>query len=192
MPQRQELRGAAGGLAAAYGKQLRKMSQVDVDRPRRGTVSATYPAEPAASSGTTTVSLEGEKPSCRARRAVIKVLTGLGVCAERRDEAEVAITELVVNAERHAPGPRELRIIATPDRVTFAVADGGGDHAMIARILADPGAGVEWFEEHGRGLLIVAALFPGACGARVCPDPPPRAATPARPAKEVWISVTLS
>jgi anti-sigma regulatory factor (Ser/Thr protein kinase) len=149
-----------------------------------------YPAEPAASSGTNTVSLEGEKPSCRARRAVTSLLTGLGVSAERRDEAEVAITELVVNAERHAPGPRELRIVTRSDAVTFAVADGGGDHALIARVLADPGDGVEWFEEHGRGLQIVAALFPEACGARLCAGPP-QPAQPARPAKEVWFSVTL-
>jgi anti-sigma regulatory factor (Ser/Thr protein kinase) len=136
------------------------------------------------------VSLEGKKPSCRARRAVTRILTALGVSAERRDEAEVAITELVVNAERHAIGPRELRIIANRDTVTFAVADGGGDHAMVARMLADPGPGAEWFEEHGRGLQIVAALFPGACGARVCPGAAARA-TPVQPAKEVWISVAL-
>ena len=171
------------------------MSQVGVDRPRRGTVFSTHPAEQAASNGTATVSLalEGEKPSCSARRAVIEVLTRLGVSPERRDDAEVAITELVVNAERHAPGPRELRIVAAPDSVTFAVADGGAGHAMIARILAAPGPDVAWFSEHGRGLLIVAALFPDACGARLCPGagPRPRAATPARPAKEVWISVAL-
>jgi len=140
----------------------------------------------------TTVSLDGHKPEYLARRTATAVLAGLGVGPERRGEVELAVAELAANAGRHAPGPRELRVRVSRDAVTLAVADGGGDYAAIARMLADPdpGAGVPWFEEHGRGLRIVAALFPGACGAA------PVAAVrggggSGGPAKEVWISLPL-
>ncbi len=166
------------------------MSQVatGVGRPRRGAGVIAYTPPLAACNGVgpvTTLSLDGEKPEYLARRSVTMVLIRLGISAERRDEVELAVTELVVNAGRHATGPRELRIRSSQDAVTFAVADGGGDHAAIARRLTDCGAGVEWFEEHGRGLQIVAALFPGACGADAC------GARPAGLGKEVWISVAL-
>jgi hypothetical protein len=138
----------------------------------------------------TTVSLDGHKPEYLARRTATAVLAGLGIGPERRGEAELAVAELAANAGRHAPGPRELRVRVSRDAVTLAVADGGSDYAAIARMLADPGAGVPWFEEHGRGLRIVAALFPGACGAA------PVAAVrggggSGGPAKEVWISLPL-
>jgi hypothetical protein len=150
------------------------------------------------------VCLDGDRPEYLARRAVTAVLARLAVSPERRDEAELAVSELVANAGRHAPGPRELRVRVCAEAVTFAVADGGDDHAVIARVLASPGAGVEWFEEHGRGLQIVAALFPGACGARACGGRPAGTGRGSRgrrraavngdgePAKEVWISVALS
>jgi hypothetical protein len=164
---------------------------MDADRARRGARSIPRPPSAARTAGTvTTVSLDGHKPEYLARRTATAVLARLGISPERRGEVELAVAELAVNAGRHAPGPRELRVRVSRDAVTLAVADGGGDHAVIARILADPGAGVPWFEEHGRGLRIVAALFPGACGAA------PVAAVRGGggsdgPAKEVWISLPL-
>jgi histidine kinase-like protein len=165
---------------------------IDAARARRGARIISRPPLPATGDGgtVTTVSLDVHKPECLARRTVITVLDRLGVCAERRDEVELAVAELVANAGLHAPGPRELRVCVGGDAVTLAVADGGGDYAVIARILADPGAGVPWYEEHGRGLRIVAALFPGACGAA------PVAAVRGgggsdRPAKEVWVTLPL-
>jgi Histidine kinase-like ATPase domain len=171
------------------------MSDVAIDaaRARRGARVIPCPPWPAAdNAGTvTTVSLDGHKPECLARRTVTAALARLGVSAERRGEVELAVAELVANAGLHAPGPRELRVRVGQDAVTLGVADGGGDCAVIARILADPGAGVPWFEEHGRGLRIVAALFPGACGAA------PVAAVRGGggsdgPAKEVWITLPLA
>jgi anti-sigma regulatory factor (Ser/Thr protein kinase) len=170
------------------------MSHVAIDaaRARRGARIIPRPPWPAADSAdaVTTVSLDGHQPEHLARRTVTAALGRLGVSAERRGEAELAVAELVANAELHAPGPRELRVRVDQDAVTLAVADGGGDYAVIARVLADPGAGVPWFEEHGRGLRIVAALFPGACGAA------PVAAVRGGggsdgPAKEVWITLPL-
>jgi anti-sigma regulatory factor (Ser/Thr protein kinase) len=165
---------------------------MDADRTRRGARIIPRPPPTAArSAGTvTTVSLDGAKPEHLARRAVTAALARLGISPERRGEVELAVAELVVNAGRHAPGPRELRVRMGRDAVTFAVADGGGDHAAIARMLTGPGAGVPWFEEHGRGLRIVAALFPGACGA--APVAVVRGGGGSGgPAKEVWISLAL-
>jgi hypothetical protein len=165
---------------------------IDAARARRGARINSRPPLPATGDGgtVTTVSLDVHKPECLARRTVVTMLDRLGVCAERRDEVELAVAELVANAGLHAPGPRELRVCVGRDAVTLAVADGGGDCAVIARILADPGAGVPWFEEHGRGLRIVAALFPGACGA--APVAAGRGGGGSdRPAKEVWVTLPL-
>jgi hypothetical protein len=65
------------------------------------------------------------------------------------------------------------------------VADGGGDHAAIARLLADPLGEVPFCAERGRGLRIIAALFPGDCGA--CSA---RAAGLRGAGKQVWFRVT--
>src|SRR5258707_698507 len=130
----------------------------DTVRPRRGVRPAPL----------TTLSLDGDRPEYLARAAVTAVLAGLGISQQRGEEVELAVAELVANAGRHAPGPRELPIRFRAGGVRFAVADGGDDHAAIARMLAGSGGGVEWFEEHGRGLQIVAALFPDACGADSC------------------------
>ena len=156
-----------------------------------GTAGTDGTASSAGTAGTaSTVSLDGDKPEYLARRTAAAVLTRLGVSAERCGEAELAVSELVANAGLHAPGPRELRVRVSRDAVTLAVADGGGDYGVIARLLADPGSEVPWFEEHGRGLRIVAALFPGACGAA------PVAAVrggggSGGAAKEVWIRLPL-
>jgi hypothetical protein len=128
--------------------------------------------------------LDGIRPEAVARQVVISVLSGLAVSSGRRDDAELAIQELVVNARLHAPGPRELHVTLTGDAVRFAVADGGDDHAAIARLLADPLGEVPFCAERGRGLRIIAALFPGECGA--CST---RAAGIGEAGKQVWFRV---
>jgi hypothetical protein len=128
--------------------------------------------------------LDGTRPESVARHVVTSVLSGLEVSPGRRDDAELAIQELVVNARLHAPGPHELHAAIAGDGVTFAVADGGDDHAAVARLLADPLGQVPFCAERGRGLRIVAALFPGDCGS--CSA---RAAGQRKTGKHVWFRV---
>jgi transposase InsO family protein len=128
--------------------------------------------------------LDGTRPEALARRVVTSLLAELGTGAEQRDDAELAICELVVNARLHAPGPYQLRVRARADAVRFEVADGGSEHASVARRLAAPATAPD-LAEHGRGLRIVAALFPGACGARAA------LIGPGQPGKGVWISVAV-
>lgn len=129
---------------------------------------------------TVTWPLEGEQPERAARAAVAKVLARLGVKPSWRDDADLAVQELAVNARQHAPGPYELRVRVGEQAVRIAVADSGAGHAAIARMLAHAATGVPSLDERGRGLQIIAALFPGACGARQCGS-----------GKEVWISIPL-
>ena len=131
--------------------------------------------------------LDGTRPESVARHVVTEVLSGLDVSPGRRDDAELAIQELVVNARLHAPGPHELLVAVDGDAATFAVADGGDDHAAVARLLARPMAEVPDCAERGRGLRIVAALFPGDCGA--CSG---RAAGLAGAGKQVWFRVPVA
>jgi two-component sensor histidine kinase len=161
------------------------------DSGRRGAGAHLPAARPAAAPTDTfgiviTWPLDGRRPEAIARRVVISVLAELGVDPTRRDDAELAIQELVVNARRHAPGPYEVRIRVARRAVTLEVADGGGDHAAIARRLADPAATAPGCAEDGRGLQIVAALFPGACGAG------PAGTGAGRPGKQVWIRVAVA
>jgi len=128
--------------------------------------------------------LDGPRPESVARHVVTSVLSGLEVSPGRRDDAELAIQELVVNARLHAPGPHELHVVVAGDGVTFAVADRGVNHAAVARLLADPLGQVPFCAERGRGLRIVAALFPGDCGA--CSA---RAAGLPEAGKQVWFRV---
>jgi hypothetical protein len=134
--------------------------------------------------GATRWPLDGARPESVARHVVTSVLSGLEVSPGRRDDAELAIQELVVNARLHAPGPHELHVAIAGDAVTFAVVDGGDDHAAVARLLADPLGQVPFCAERGRGLRIVAALFPGDCGARSA-----RAAGQPETGKHVWFRV---
>ncbi|HUN31789.1 MAG TPA: ATP-binding protein [Trebonia sp.] len=128
--------------------------------------------------------LDGARPESVARQVVTSMLCGLEISADRCDDAELAIQELVVNARLHAPGPHELHVAVAGDAVTFAVADGGDDHAAVARLLANPLGEVPFCAERGRGLRIVAALFPGDCGA--CSA---RAAGRPQAGKQVWFRV---
>jgi anti-sigma regulatory factor (Ser/Thr protein kinase) len=145
----------------------------------------------------TSWSLDVARPERLARHIVTSMMAELGIGAGQQDDAELAIEELVANARLHAPGPYELRVQASEKAVTFAVRDGGGDHASIMRRLTQAATAAPSRAEHGRGLQIVAALFPGACGA--CPagsragGATRGGATRGRAGagKQVWISVPI-
>ncbi len=136
--------------------------------------------------------LFGPRPEHRARALVTGVLTelrpgnGLGLALGQDELADVnhAVNEMVTNAHQHAPRPYELRIFVTETAVKIAVMDGGGDHAAVARRLALANAEVPDDNESGRGLQIVAGLFPGCCGAE-----PTSTCTGLTPAKQVWIAI---
>jgi Histidine kinase-like ATPase domain len=127
--------------------------------------------------------LSGPRPEHRARRLVTDVLAAAGVEAGLGD-VELAVNELVTNARQHAPGPYELRIIFGPTSVMVAVVDGGADHAELARRFLNAAAGGVADGESGRGLQIVAGLFPGSCGTG-----PTSTCTGLTPAKQVWITI---
>jgi hypothetical protein len=127
--------------------------------------------------------LNGPRPERRARDIVGTLLAGLG-CTDEVFDAQLAVQELVTNALRYAPPPHELRIFITPVDVEIAVADGGADHRSVAERLTEAPEETLSVDESGRGLRIVSALFPGACGAAPAP------AAPGYPAgKQVWITV---
>lgn len=131
-------------------------------------------------------SLYGPEPERRARHLATQVLADLDA-AKRLDDVQLAIYEMATNAHRHAPPPYELRIFVSAAIVKLAVVDGGTDHEMLARRLAQTAtAGTPSLEESGRGLLLITALFPGAHGVE------PAHAWPGQPgAKQVWISTPL-
>lgn len=126
--------------------------------------------------------LYGPHPEHRARRLITGELAMLG-CKDALPDVELAVNELVANARQHAPAPYELRIIVTSAAVKIAVMDGGADHADLARRLARSDIGRPANGSSGRGLQIVAGLFPGACGAE-----PAYTCAGLRPAKQVWIT----
>ncbi len=127
--------------------------------------------------------LHGRRPEHRARRVVSYVLTRAGVTAGL-DEVEVAVSELVTNARRHAPAPYELRIVIRRAEVKVAVMDGGGDHGALARRMVRAATAGPFDGESGRGLQIVTGLFPGCWGVE-----PSATCIGLTPAKQVWIVV---
>jgi hypothetical protein len=129
--------------------------------------------------------LHGPEPEHRAREVLASVLVWLGL-EENSFEAGHAINELVTNARLHAPPPYELRIYVSANGVKIAVVDGGIDHAEVARRLEQTEAGRPTGDESGRGLQLVAGLFPGRCGAEAATT-----CVGLSPAKQVWISLPL-
>jgi hypothetical protein len=129
--------------------------------------------------------LHGPAPERRARRLVTDVLADLGI-VEEIDDVQLAVSEMVTNARRHAPPPSELRIFICAEIVKVAVTDGGTDLDALTDRLGEAAAGVPVpaLEESGRGLQVIAALFPNRCGVE------PALAWPGRRgAKQVWVSV---
>ncbi|MFI9080802.1 ATP-binding protein [Streptomyces sioyaensis] len=113
----------------------------------------------------------------RVRTALRCALDQLGYDGEALDDAVLAVSELAANAIEHAPGPYEVRLRFTADRLTCEVADtdpqiptgpvltavapygpapkcrGGGLDALLAVL-----------SERGRGLQVVHHLTCGAWG----------------------------
>ncbi|WP_147268193.1 ATP-binding protein [Spongiactinospora rosea] len=87
---------------------------------------------------------------------------------EQIADAEIAVAELAANAETHGRPPYELRIITENDvPVWCEVFDGDPELRVVSRLLRgmsgfDPRA--MWFQESGRGLLMVHQLSGGRCG----------------------------
>ncbi|HEX3958606.1 MAG TPA: ATP-binding protein [Trebonia sp.] len=134
-------------------------------------------------------SLDGEQSEYRSRDLTGRVLAFLGIDPDTTYQAQLAVQELATNARRHAPPPHELRIAIRASDVKIAVTDADPGHEAVAQSLAtanssQPGQDTSLLSESGRGLLIIARLFPGACGAG-----PAGAASRARQAKQVWISI---
>jgi anti-sigma regulatory factor (Ser/Thr protein kinase) len=136
-------------------------------------------------------SLDGEQPEYRARDLTGRVLGFLGIDPDTTYQAQLAVQELATNARRHAPPPHELRIAIRVSDVKIAVTDADPRYKAVAQLLAaavssQPEQDASLLSESGRGLRIIAALFPGACGAGSrC------AASRSRQAKQVWISIPL-
>ncbi|WP_328665624.1 ATP-binding protein [Streptomyces sp. NBC_00322] len=87
----------------------------------------------------------------RIRRLAKDFLTGLNVSPTARDDALLIISELVTNAVLHALPPAALRVRCIHRRlVRIEVTDGGPRPNSLPK--TDPN------EEHGRGMLIVAAM----------------------------------
>ncbi|PZG44542.1 hypothetical protein C1I98_17060 [Spongiactinospora gelatinilytica] len=103
-----------------------------------------------------------------ARTVVREVLQKAGVDGEEIGDAEIAIAELAANAETHARPPYDLRIATmNGEPVWCEVIDGDPELRVVSRLLRgmggfDPRA--IWFQESGRGLLMVHQLSRGRCG----------------------------
>lgn len=85
----------------------------------------------------------------RARHYVRETLLRHGV-QECVDDAELAVTELVANAVKHACTPLVLALSVADDQLTVSVAD--GHRELASQVQREPLA------ESGRGLRIVGAI----------------------------------
>ncbi|GLZ09626.1 hypothetical protein Acsp03_70920 [Actinomadura sp. NBRC 104412] len=126
--------------------------------------------------------LHEPEPEHHARDMVVGILSRLGL--GKVFETELAVNELVTNARQHAPGPYELRVYLGATGITIAVVDGGDNHAEVAQRLLQAARERPTTEENGRGLQLVAGLFPGRCGAG-----PTTTCIGLTPAKQLWITV---
>lgn len=90
-----------------------------------------------------------------------RILHGWHIPADTIDAVELAVSELATNALIHTPGPVRVRLAHRGATVRLDVADTSTRHPAPAT------AGAE--AEHGRGLVLVAAL--ATAGLRVEPYP---------------------
>jgi anti-sigma regulatory factor (Ser/Thr protein kinase) len=134
--------------------------------------------------------LDAEQSEYRSRDLTGRVLDILGIDLDTIYQAQLAVQELATNARRHAPPPHELHIAIRAGDVRLAVTDADPRYEMVAQLLATANSSqpeqAGLLSESGRGLRIIATLFPGACGAG-----PACAASRGRQAKQVWISIPL-
>ncbi|WP_328942065.1 ATP-binding protein [Streptomyces sp. NBC_00250] len=120
-----------------------------------------------------------------ARALIRTALTDLDLAPEAadrpdRDTAELLTAELVANAVEHTAGrgPIELvvELLATPGGCQIEVHD--SEPARPGELVCpDPGAEVDPWQEHGRGLLLIRALS-SDCGHR-----------PTAQGKAVWFTL---
>ncbi|MFE7314172.1 ATP-binding protein [Streptomyces sp. NPDC057555] len=117
----------------------------------------------------------------RARTALECALDQLGFGGEVREDAVLAVSELVANALEHAPGPYEMRLRRVTAGMVCEVVDRDPRiprvPAMSARMPFAPvpelrGGGLdallEVMSERGRGLHIVHQLTHGRWGFMAC------------------------
>ncbi|MDF5759028.1 ATP-binding protein [Spongiactinospora sp. TRM90649] len=105
----------------------------------------------------------------QARSIVRQALRDAGTAITDIDDAELAVAELAANAEMHGRPPYELRIITVDGAPAWCeVVDGDRDLSALSKILNDADACdplATWFQESGRGLLLVQQLSGGRCRA---------------------------
>lgn len=87
----------------------------------------------------------------RIRRLAKEFLTGLKLSPTARDDALLIISELVTNAVLHALPPAALRVRCIQHHALRIEVTDGGPHP-------NPPPKTDQHEEHGRGMLIVAAM----------------------------------
>ncbi|GGP08467.1 ATP-binding protein [Nonomuraea glycinis] len=116
------------------------------------------------------VLIEGLQPGSvahQARAILRQVLQDAGVATEDIDDAELAVGELAANAETHACPPYELRIVSVNGIPTWCeIVDGDPCFTRVAKILRDLNTAdplTRWFQESGRGLLLVHQLSGARC-----------------------------
>lgn len=116
-------------------------------------------------------------PTAGARLALGEALAGLGVEEETREDAQLALSELVANAAEHACGPYEVRLQRILSEWVCEVEDGDPRLPQLPRFPPDPlfppeeesrGGGLDsllsLLEERGRGLQVVHQLTGGNWG----------------------------
>ncbi|MFC6080553.1 ATP-binding protein [Sphaerisporangium aureirubrum] len=140
------------------------------DVPRQGDlVCPEWPLRYAGTFRVLVTRLSAGSASRAARAAVREALAATGVTAECTGEAEVIVAELAANAEKHAPGPYELRVHCLSGIPMWCeMVDGGEKPGAVASLLArlqradgpDP---LELMSEGGRGLLLAHLLSGGRC-----------------------------
>ncbi|MET8140132.1 ATP-binding protein [Sphaerisporangium sp. NPDC005288] len=105
----------------------------------------------------------------RHARAVLReVLMKAGAEAETLADAEIVVSELAANADRHAAGSYELRILDEAGVPAWCeVVDGTPDFGELAtrldRLRTSVDADMPSLAENGRGLLLALRLSGGDC-----------------------------
>ena len=91
----------------------------------------------------------------RARRVLVENLQTLGLPSDLVDDAELALSEMVGNAVRHARPRADGSLLAkwevAEDSLRIAVVDGGGEAEPVVKHSCPE-------DRSGRGLAIIAAL----------------------------------
>lgn len=98
-----------------------------------------------------------------ARQVARVYLERFGLGAERADQAELVVSELVTNALRHGAAPVELRVWPCPLRCVVVEVRDAKDCPLPLPSPVAPWDLTPWTES-GRGLALVTELSGGYCG----------------------------